>query len=445
MRYTQLTPDHVRHMLDTIGAASIEELLAPIPADHRCGGPLSIPAGASEPDILRDTSVLAQRNQDTTKLVSFLGAGAYDHFIPTLVDHLAMQGEFLTAYTPYQAEASQGILQVFYEFQTMVCQLTGMEVANASLYEGASAAAEAMMMATAITQRNRLLVAESVHPHTLGVLRAYAGQRDVEVETAPTEHGVLDRWTLANLQDERTAAVLLQYPNFYGNLERLDEIIAIIHEAGALAIVSMDPISSGLLKPPGAFDADIVVGEGQALGIPLQYGGPYLGLMAAREKHLRKMPGRIVGMTHDREGRRGFCLTLQTREQHIRRERATSNVCTNQGLMATRAAVYLATMGRAGMGRIASRCFDKAHYAARCITGLPGYTLRFEAPFFKEFTVRTKHDVRRVLDACRQRGILAGVPLGRLDERYADCFLVAVTEKRTKTEIDELVAALGSV
>jgi glycine dehydrogenase subunit 1 len=241
------------------------------------------------------------------------------------------------------------------------------------------------------------------------------------------------------------AAVVIQSPNFFGCLERLDRIVPVVHKHGALAIVSTDPIAGGVLKPPGAFDVDLVIGEGQALGIPLQYGGPYLGLLAVREKHLRRMPGRVVGVARDSDGRRGFCLALQTREQHIKRERATSNVCTNQGLLAVRASIYMAAMGKCGIARVASQCFDKAHYAAEKIAKLDGYELRFDMPFFKEFTVRTSHPVPRVMAACRERGILAGVPLGRVDERYGDCFLVAVTEKRTKAQIDELVEALRNV
>ncbi len=431
-------------MLSQIGVDSIDALFATIPPELRLTKPLAIPRGVSELELLRDTGSLAVRNHDCTELVCFLGCGAYDHFIPTLVDELAGQTEFLTAYTPYQAEASQGILQLFYEFQTMVCMLTGMEVANASLYEVATAAAEAAIMATNITRRRQAIVAESVHPDTLSVLRTYAGPRDIEVVTIPAPQGVVDQATLADALSDATAAVVLQSPNFYGCIERLDQMIPTIHKHGALAVVSTDPIASGLFKTAGEFDADIVVAEGQALGVPLQYGGPYLGLLAGREKYLRKMPGRVVGVSRDIEGRRGFCLALQTREQHIKRERATSNICTNQGLLAVRAAIYMAAMGRCGIGQVASQCFDKAHYAADQITSLDGYELRFKEPFFKEFIVRTSRGVKPALDVCRERGILGGVPLIRFDDAFGDCFSVAVTEKRTKAEIDDLVAALGA-
>ncbi len=433
-------------MLGAIGVDAVEDLFSPIPPRFRLKGELNIPRGVSELELLDDTSRLASRNRDCTEQVCFLGGGAYDHFIPTLVDAISAQSEFLTAYTPYQAEASQGILQLFYEFQTMICLLTGMEVANASLYEAASAAAEAVLMATAITGRRRIILAETTHPDTQRTLATYMKQQDVEVFTAPARDGVLDEKATFELLGDSTAAVVFQSPNFFGCVERLDKIIPSIHACGALAIVATDPIAGGILKPPGAFDADIVVGEGQALGIPLQYGGPYLGLLATREKYLRKMPGRVVGMTKDLNDERGFCLALQTREQHIRRERATSNICTNQGLLAIRASIYMAAMGKQGIGEVASRCFEKAHYAAERIADLKGYELRFpEAPFFKEFVVRTSRGVEKAIARCRERGILGGVPLARFDKRYADCFLVAVTEKRTKNEIDDLVSALDAV
>ncbi len=444
MRYTQLTESQVSHMLGTIGVGSIDDLFAPIPKAARLAGPLNIPKGISEPELMRDLEALASRNRDCTKKVCFLGAGAYDHFIPTVVDAMAHQSEFVTAYTPYQAEASQGVLQLFYEFQSMICELTGMEVANASLYEGASAAAEAMLMAVAITGRRRVAVAESAHPDSLAVLRTYAREREIEVFTVPAAGGVLEEAALRDAVDDSVAAVLIQSPNFYGCVERLDRLIPLAQAAGAKVVVSADPLASGLLRTPGSCGADMVVGEGQGLGIPMQYGGPYLGLLATREEHLRKMPGRVVGMARDKQGRRGFCLVLQTREQHIKRERATSNVCTNQGLLAIRASVYMAAMGRSGIAKVASLCFDKAHYAAARIAELPGFSLRFPAPFFKEFVVKTTRNVEKLLASCSERGILAGVPMRRFDERYADCFLVAVTEQRTRQQIDELVAALKS-
>lgn len=445
MRYTQFTDSDVKQMLSTIGVRSVDELFKPVPADHRLREALDIPAGLSELELLDDVGALAANNSPCCQRVCFLGCGAYDHFIPTMVDSLAGQTEFVTAYTPYQAEASQGVLQLFYEFQTMICMLTGMEVANASLYEGATAAAEAVTMATSITRRNRAIVIENVHPDTLPVLRTYDQNRHVETVTVPARRGVVDEAALRAALNNETACVVIQSPNRFGCVERLDRLVPMVHEHGALVIVATDPLAGGVFKTPGEFDVDVVVGEGQCLGIPLQYGGPYLGLMAGREKYLRKMPGRVVGVAKDPDGRRGFCLVLQAREQHIKRERATSNVCTNQGLMAIRASIYMAAMGRRGIAEVASQCFDKSHYAAERIASLDGYELAFEAPFFKEFAVRTTHKVPALLASCRQRGIEAGVHLGRFDESMNDCFLVAVTEKRTKAQIDDLADALSGV
>jgi glycine dehydrogenase subunit 1 len=444
MNYTQISPSQVEYMLQTIGVGSLEELFSRIPPDQRLRRPLNLPAGVSELELLVDVRTLAARNQTTNELLCFLGAGAYDHFVPTLVDHLAMRGEFRTAYTPYQAEASQGALQAFYEFQTMICQLTGMDVANASLYEGASAAAEAVLMASAVTGRTGVTISAAAHPDTRTVLRTYLNERDFGLAEAGLRDGLTDLDALRKAVGPSTAAVVVQWPNFFGNLEPLQEVCRIAHDAGALAVVSADPIACALLKPPGDYGADVVVGEGQALGLPLSYGGPYLGFFACREAHLRKMPGRVVSEARDADGRRGFCLVLQTREQHIRREKATSNVCTNQGLMALRAAVYLAAMGRHGLAEAASQCLDKAHYAAERIGKLKGYTLRFAAPFFKEFVVRTDRGVEKVLKHCRAKNILAGIPLDCWYPDLGDCFMVAVTEKRTKPEIDALVETLAS-
>jgi glycine dehydrogenase subunit 1 len=444
MDYTQFSDADVRAMLDTIGVCSTADLFARIPRDQRAARPLDIPAGISEMDLLSEIRELGARNATCAELVCFLGAGAADHFIPALVDELADQSEFRTAYTPYQAEASQGSLQAFFEYQTMLCELTGMDVSNASLYEHAGAVAEAVLMARAINARTRVLVSEIVHPDSRAVLDTYVRQQPIEVVRIPRAGGRTNLAALRDALNDQTAAVVVQSPNHFGCVEPLNEIVPTVHAAGALAIAAVDPISCGLLKPPGAFGVDIVVGEGQPLGIPLSYGGPYLGFMTCREQHLRKMPGRIVGMTTDAKGRPAYCLVLQTREQHIKRERATSNICTNQGLMALRAAVYLAAMGKNGIARVASLCLEKSHYAAERIAALQGYSSAFDAPFFKEFVVRTDRDVSRVMDHCRQRGILAGVPLECWYPDLRDCFLVTVTEKRTKAQIDALVDALQS-
>lgn len=430
-------------MLGAIGVGSIDDLFAPIGPSDRLDRPLDLPPAMSELELLAELNALAGQNNSCDDLVCFLGCGAYDHFIPTAVDALAGQSEFVTAYTPYQAEASQGALQAFYEFQTLVCQLMGMDVANASLYEIASATAEAVLMARAITGRRRVLVADTVQPDCRTVLATYTRELPIELVRVPMSGGQVDLAALDGLLDDQTAAVVVQTPNALGCVERTDLAIQSAHAVGSLAIVLADPIACGLLEPPGRLGADIVVGEGQPLGIPLSMGGPYLGLIACRQQHMRKMPGRLIGATGDAAGRRAYCLTLQTREQHIRRERATSNVCTNQGMMALRAGIYMSLVGKQGISRIAKMCLDKAHYAADRIAALDGFEPAFPGePFFKEFAVRTDRDVSRVLAGCRERGILAGVHLGQWYESLSDCFLVAVTEKRSRAEIDALVAAL---
>lgn len=444
MNYTQVSQDAKSELLKACGVKTASQLFTGIPADARVKGLLELPPPLSELELLADLQSLAKRNRDTSDSVCFLGAGAYDHFIPTVVDNLAGQNGFLTAYTPYQAEASQGTLQNFFEFQTMVCELTGLDVANASLYDGASAMVEAVMMARAIKRRPDVVIANGVHPDYISVLRTYLAEEPGETKVAVERTGRVNPMSLADQLDERTAAVVLQSPNFFGQIEDLEEIQQLVERSGALLIVVMDPISVGLIKRPGDCGADIVVAEGQPLGVPLLYGGPYLGLLACRTEYLRKIPGRIIGQTVDSEGRRAFCLTLQTREQHIRREKATSNVCTNQGLLATRAAIYMSAMGKQGLKQVAELCFQKAHYAAQRISMLSGYNLRFDGPFFKEFTVVCEHPVDRVLAHCREQGVNAGVPLGQWYDDLQNCFLVAVTEQRTRAEIDTLVSALAS-
>jgi glycine dehydrogenase subunit 1 len=443
--YTQLNDDQIERMLQTVGVERIADLFAPIPETDRLEGPLRIPKGLSEPELLDELDRLAEANQPVgRKNICFLGAGAYDHFVPSVVNALAARGEFVTAYTPYQAEASQGSLQAFYEYQTMLCQLTGMDVANASLYEAGSGLAEAILMAKNITGRHHVVVSEAVNPDYREVLDCYLTDLPLTATVAPTNDGLTDLAASKSAIDEKTAAIVVQTPNFFGCVEDVENLAEAAHAQGALAIVVADPISLGILKPPGDLGADICVGEGQPLGIPLQYGGPYLGILACRQRFVRRMPGRLVGATKDEKGARAFCLTLQTREQHIRREKATSNVCTNQGLLALRAAIYLAAMGKHGITSAAKLCLSKAHYAADRIRELDGYDLRFPRPFFKEFAVRCQAPVEQVVDHARRQGVLAGVPLGRWYPDLSDCFLVAVTEKRTREEIDSLVDALKS-
>ena len=446
MDYTQLTESDQQAMLATIGARTVDELFAGVAEAHKLKEPLNIPPGLAEMELLADLERLASKNVSTDQQISFLGGGIYDHFVPTIVGALAMQSEFLTAYTPYQAEASQGVLQAFYEFQTMVCQLTAMDIANSSLYEFASAAAEAALMACQITRRSRVVVSDATHPDLRRVLKTYLYETDYEVIVVKSTGGATPVEAARKVIDDHTAAVIVQHPTFFGTLEDMPAIADVAHNAGALLIASVDPISCGLLKRPGDYGADIVVAEGQSLGVPQSYGGPVLGLLACRQDYLRKIPGRLVGRTTDRDGRVGYCLTLQAREQHIRREKATSNICTNQGLLAMHAAVYLAALGKAGIAQVAKRSFDDAHYTAERIVALPDFELAFDVPFFKEFVVRSKSkDVAAVLKACQQAGVLAGVPLGKWYPQLDDCFMVAVTEKRTKSEIERLVEVLKDV
>lgn len=443
MSYVLNTPADREAMLAKIGAASPDDLFQSIPEALRLRRPLNVPAALTEMELQQHLSELANRNVSPDQAPCFLGGGAYDHFIPAVVDAVASRSEFYTAYTPYQAEASQGSLQAFFEYQTLICELTGLDVANASLYEGGSAVAEAVLMAHTIEpERDRIVIADSVHPEYRRTLATYLANLGKEIVTLPTPDGGLDPAELRKRLDDRTLCVIVQHPNFFGNLEDVDEIGRLCHERGALFVVSFDPISLGLLKRPGQYGADIAIAEGQCLGNPLAYGGPYLGIMACHERFMRKIPGRLVGQTVDRHGNRCWVLTLQTREQHIRREKATSNICTNQGLFALRAAVYLAALGPHGLHETANLCLQKAHYLADQLTRVPGVSLRSRRPFFKEFTVQVPGDVPALLSRLLQAGYQAGLPLGRWYPELANCISIAVTEKRTRRELDGLAAAL---
>lgn len=454
MAYVTNTPKDEQAMLAQIGVASVADLFKQVPASVQLNRPLRVPEALSEMELTRTVQQLAARNRPADDAVCFLGGGAYDHFIPAVVDAIAGRSEYYTAYTPYQAEASQGSLQAFFEFQTLICQLTGMDVANASLYEGGSAVAEAVLMAMHVTDREgKVLVAESVHPEYRQSLATYLANLPPKLEILPTPDGGLDPDDLKRAIDDTTCAVVVQHPNFFGCLEEVEELAAVARARGALFIVSFDPISLGLLKRPGQYGADIAIAEGQCLGNPLVYGGPYLGILACRQEYVRKMPGRLVGQTVDRHGQRCWVLTLQTREQHIRREKATSNICTNQGLFALRTAVYLAALGPQGLKETAELCLRKAHYAAEQVSKAAGVSLRFDRPFFKEFTLSvgqgsnggriiTPEDwLARLL----QKGFHAGLDLGRWYPDLRHCLTVAVTEKRTRTEIDALAAAFAAL
>ena len=442
MSYTLNTPADQKAMLETIGARSIDELFRDVPPNLRLRRPLNVPPALTEMELQQHVTELARRNQAADDAVCFLGGGSYDHFIPAVVDAVASRSEYYTAYTPYQAEASQGSLQAFFEYQTLICQLTGMDVANASLYEGGSAVAESVLMAISIMPgRGKVVVAESVHPEYRRTLETYLANLPVTIETVPTPGGYLDPDTLKKMVDEQTLCVIVQHPNFFGALEEVEALGRSCHASGALYVASFDPISLGLLKKPADYGADIAVAEGQCLGNPMVYGGPYLGIMACRTQFLRKIPGRLVGQTVDRNGKRCFVLTLQTREQHIRREKATSNICTNQGLFALRAAVYLAALGPQGLRETAESCLRKAHYLAGELCHVPGVSMKFNRPFFKEFTIQVSGSVGGLLERLLKAGYHAGLELGRWYPGLKSCLSIAVTEQRTKKQLDGLAAA----
>src|SRR5262245_3495987 len=446
MPYFYNTPDDIAAMLQAIGVGSLDELFAGVPEELRLKRPLDIPPALAELELAQHLQDLAAKNSHIGQKVCFLGGGAYDHFVPAVVDALASRGEFYTSYTPYQPEVSQGNLQVMFEYQTLICQLTGMDVSNASLYDGGTAAAEGVLLAMSVTGRpKKAVVAEGVHPHYREILKTYFASIGAELVTVAAASGIVKPADVAAAVDSDTACVLLQHPNFFGCLEDVATIAKIAHDAGALLVQSFDPISLGLLKRPGDLGADVAVAEGQSLGTPLLYGGPYLGIMACKEQFVRRMPGRIAGQTVDRRGRRCWVLTLQTREQHIRREKATSNICTNQGLFALRAAIYLAQMGPHGLRETAELCLRKAHYAKERLTSAQRLSLAFDQPTFKEFVIRDANGhVSDLLAQATSAGYLAGIPLGQWYPQLEDCFLVAVTEKRTKAEIDGLAEILSA-
>jgi len=443
MPYVPHTPEDREAMLDAIGVASMEELFETVPAELRLSRDLNLPPALGELELTNHVASLAARNTPAGGSVGFLGAGSYDHFIPAVVDFVAGRSEFYTSYTPYQAEASQGSLQAMFEYQTLITQLTGMDVSNASLYDGASAAAEAVLMALGATRRDKVVTASSVHPEYRETLATYLANLDVELVTLDTSQGVVLPEDLDQAVDDRTACVVVEHPNFFGCLEEVRSLAEIAHRSGALFVVAVDPISLGRLARPADYGADIVVAEGQSLGNPMSFGGPYLGIMASSERFVRRMPGRLVGQTVDRRGRRCWVLTLQTREQHIRRERASSNICTNQGLLALRAAVYLAAMGPEGLRSVADLCLRKARYAFDQLAHLGSLEPVFDRPTFKEFVVRvTDGRVEERLEAARREGIFAGVALRKWYPELADCVLVAVTEKRSRAQIDRLVEVM---
>lgn len=444
MAYLFNTSDDQREMLRAIGAASIEDLFAGIPKELRLQRPLAIPAPMSEWELTRHVGGLAKRNQGVGDLVCFLGGGAYDHFIPAAVDALASRGEFFTSYTPYQPEVSQGNLQVMFEYETMICELTGMDVSNASLYDGASACVEAVILALSISEsRRQVLVCETLHPEYRQTLATYLQFLGAELIELPAKQGCMDLDLLRKKLSDASACVVLSQPNFFGIVEDLAPAAKLAKEAGAVVVAVADMLSLGLLQSPGQWGADVVVGEGQPLGVPLQYGGPYLGIMACREALVRRMPGRIAGQTTDRSGQRCWVLTLQTREQHIRRDKATSNICTNQGLLALRATIYLSLLGPEGLKETAAQCAWKTAYLRDALAHNERWEVAFDQSSWREIVLRDKaNDVESVIEHARGHGLMAGLPLRTWYPDKSDCLMVAVTEKRTRCEIDQLVNVL---
>jgi glycine dehydrogenase subunit 1 len=441
-RYLPMTDKDHHQMLQTIGINSVEELFSDIPNSVRFQGRLQIPEAMDEYNLVRHMKSLARKNSFTDQIVSFLGAGIYEHYIPSVVNHVISRSEFYTAYTPYQPEISQGELQAIFEFQTMICELTGMDVANASMYDGPTALAEAAGLAVSVSKKKKVVISRTVHPEARAVLTTHAKGLGYEVVEVSHQDGVTDLEQLQNIADQQTAAVIVQSPNFFGNIEDLAKIEKIAHQHKGLFIVSANPLALGLLKPPGAFGADIVVGDAQPFGIPMAFGGPSCGYFATTKKHMRKIPGRIVGQTVDEEGKRGFVLTLQAREQHIRRDKATSNICSNQALMALAASVYMSALGKQGIQEVAKLNINKAHFAKQRLTQVPGVEVVFDQPFFNEFVIKVDRPVKEVNEKLLAQGILAGYDLGQDYPELENHLLVAVTEIRTKEEIEALAKGL---
>jgi glycine dehydrogenase subunit 1 len=442
MAYIPHTPGDRQRMLAALGLNSLDELLAGVPEAVRLQRPLNLPAALPEWEVQRQLAELGGQNRNTTELASFLGGGAYDHFVPAAITHLTRRSEFATAYTPYQPEVSQGTLQAIFEFQTAIARLVGLPVANASLYDGATACAEAVLLAQAETGGRHVIVSEAVHPHTRSVVQTYLKGRKHPTRIVKTPTGVTDPEAMVAKAGRKPACLVISQPNCFGQIEDVTALAHAAHQVGALCVVSVDPIAMGLLEAPGRQGADIVVGEGQALGLAQNFGGPYLGFLASRRELTRRLPGRLIGMSTDRQGRRAYVMTLQTREQHIRRERATSNICTNQGLCALAATIYLSLVGPTGLRKAAELCLQKAHYMAEQLAALTGFRLRYSGPFFKEFVLETPSSPAAIIRKLLGEGILAGIDLGRLQGSWRGGLLIAVTEKRTRVEIDRYVDAL---
>ncbi|MBN2260548.1 MAG: aminomethyl-transferring glycine dehydrogenase subunit GcvPA [Clostridiales bacterium] len=440
-RYIPNGDDDRKAMLESMGINDIEELFIDIPEELKFKGELNLDLAKSEQEVMKYMSDMANKNQDLSQLTSFLGAGVYDHFVPSVIKHLASRSEFYTAYTPYQPEISQGTLQVIFEYQSMICELTGLDVSNASLYDGPTAAAEAFLLAATQTKRNKILVGNAISPEIKKVIETYMKFRDIEIVYLAEKNGLVDMTDLESKLDKEVAGVFVQNPNFYGLIEEVEKMTEMAHANKALSIAYVDPISLAVLKNPGEMGVDIAIGDGQSLGNGTNFGGPYLGFMASNNKLVRKLPGRIIGQTEDVDGKRAWALTLATREQHIRRYKATSNICSNQGLNALMAAVYMSTMGKVGLREAALQSVQKAHYAYNQIIGTGKFKPAFDAPFFKEFVVVGEKSAEVVNEALLKANILGGYDLSK-EFGLDNGIMFAVTEKRTKEEIDTLVSKL---
>ncbi len=443
-RYLPMTEQDQKEMLDVIGISAIDELFADIPEKVRFTGEYNIKPAKAESALLKELSALADKNADSRKYASFLGAGVYDHFKPIIVDHVISRSEFYTAYTPYQPEISQGELQAIFEFQTMICELTGMDLANSSMYDGGTALAEAANLSAGHTKRKKVLVSEAVHPEYIDVVKMYTKGQNISVVTVPTKDGVTDLAKLEELVDEETAAVLVQYPNFFGQIEDLTKVEQLTHAQKALFVVSANPLALGVLTPPGKFGADITVGDAQPFGISEAFGGPHCGFFAVTTKLMRKVPGRLVGETTDEEGRRGYVLTLQAREQHIRRDKATSNICSNQALNALAASVAMTALGKKGVQEMATQNIVKTHYAKQAFEKA-GFEVPYQGAHFNEIVVKVNGSLADTNKVLLEKGIIGGFDLGRVNSDLQNHVLIAVTEQRTKEEIDALVQEMGAL
>ncbi len=446
MSYVSNTDTDRREMLQAIGVDSIAKLISPIPESIQLQRPLNLPPRLDEMSLVRHLHSLATLNTDLEANLCFLGAGIYDHFRPSVINALISRGEFATAYTPYQPELSQGILQAMYEYQTLICALTGMDISNSSMYDAATGLAEAALMACDHSDRSEVMVLSSVNPHYRQVIATYLQATGYTLVETPEDVDADTAATIKSLINSNTACVIFQQPNFLGTVENMGEIVEITHSAGALAISAVDPISLGLLKTPGECDVDIVVGEGQSLGNPMGFGGPLLGFFACKKQFIRSFPGRIVGATTDQQGRRGYTMTLRTREQDIRREKATSNICTNEALLALAATIYLCELGKTGLRKIADLCLQKSHYACNALSVIPGVSVLISSkPYFKEFVLRLPKDPSEVNRELLNYHIVGGLPLGAYYPACQDCMLFCVTETKTKSDIDLLVSSLSLI